>query len=239
VSVIYGPSVTRLCNIHILTIVDLGGHGGARPWAAVGGCAAIAIVAAIAGPASGRPSWRVVSSTDRGLIAHTMQLPAPLALLLAWGLLTTARVAHCAAPPPLPNIFMYLADDAGWNDFGFTRGLLASKSSYLGPQSRTPAIDALAKGGIVLRSSYAYRYCSPSRAAFLTGRLPYHVHESNPGISVRGCTNLNYTMIPAKLKRARTPYTSFQIGKWHQVKASPLPPYTKPPLHKGDAIGRG
>lgn len=83
-----------------------------------------------------------------------------------------------------------------------------------GPQSETPSIDALASGGIVLLSSYAYRYCSPSRAAFLTGRLPYHVHESNPGISTRGCTNLNYTMIPAKLRAAG--YTSFQVGKWHQ-----------------------
>jgi hypothetical protein len=34
VSVIYGPSVTRLCNIHILTIVDLG--GGVRTIAAAG-----------------------------------------------------------------------------------------------------------------------------------------------------------------------------------------------------------
>jgi hypothetical protein len=113
-----------------------------------------------------------------------------------------------------PHVFLLLADDAGWNDFGFTRGILAPERELRGPQSKTPAIDALARGGIVFKSSYAYRYCGPSRASLLTGRLPYHVHEINPGITHAGCTNLNYTMIPAKLKPAG--YVSYQIGKWHQ-----------------------
>ena len=46
---------------------------------------------------------------------------------------------------------------------------------------------------------YAYRYCSPSRGSFLSGRLPFHAHEANPGITVHGCLNLNYTLLPAKL----------------------------------------
>ena len=103
----------------------------------------------------------------------------------------TAADGEAAQPP---HIFMLLADDAGWNDFGFTRGVLGNaQSEYVGPQAKTPEIDRLAHGGIILHSSYAYRYCSPSRAAFLTGRLPYHVHEGNPGINQRGCTNLNHT----------------------------------------------
>jgi hypothetical protein len=36
----------------------------------------------------------------------------------------------------------------------------------------------------------------------LTGRLPVHVHQMNPGLSEPSCTNLNYTMIPAQLKKA-------------------------------------
>lgn len=87
-------------------------------------------------------------------------------------------------------------------------------STAQGPQSETPSIDAFASGGIVLLSSYAYRYCSSSRAAFFTGRLPYHVHESYPGISTRGCTNLMYSIIPAKLRAAG--YTSFPAGKWYR-----------------------
>ena len=110
-----------------------------------------------------------------------------------------------------PHIVVLMADDAGWNDFGFTRGIEVPESELVGPQAITPNIDALAKGGITLANHYAYRYCSPSRAAFLTGRLPFHVHEHNPGIANPGCTNLNYTMLPAKLADAG--YVSYHVGK--------------------------
>jgi leishmanolysin-like peptidase len=133
-----------------------------------------------------------------------------------------------------PHIIVFMADDAGWNDFGFTAGLypleegVKNPSDY--PHALTPSIDALAADGITMKHHYAYRsvsifpssiamqtpsahrYCSPSRASFLTGRLPYHAHEGNPGINSVGCTNLNYTMIPAKLATAG--YVSYQIGKW-------------------------
>ena len=47
-----------------------------------------------------------------------------------------------------PHIISILADDAGWNDFGFTRGILAPSAELVGPQAMTPNIDALAAGGI-------------------------------------------------------------------------------------------
>ena len=89
-------------------------------------------------------------------------------------------ISKALAVPHAPHIVVLMADDAGWNDFGFTRGIEAPEADLLGPQAITPNIDALAKGGIILANHYAYRYCSPSRAAFLTGRLPFHVHERNP-----------------------------------------------------------
>lgn len=113
-----------------------------------------------------------------------------------------------------PHLIFFLADDAGWNDVGFTRGVEAPTSALLGPQAKTPAIDALAREGIILQRSYAYRYCSPSRASLLTGRIPAHVHEANPGMGSTGCTNLNYTMLPALLSQVG--YRSYHVGKWHQ-----------------------
>ena len=48
-----------------------------------------------------------------------------------------------------------------------------------------------------------YRFCSPTRASFLTGRIPGHgIWETNPYIDATLGTNLNLTMIPAKLKKA-------------------------------------
>ena len=44
---------------------------------------------------------------------------------------------------------------------------------------QTPALDALAAGGITLTSFYTFKYCSPSRSGFLSGRNPIHVNVVN------------------------------------------------------------
>ncbi|EDQ90947.1 uncharacterized protein MONBRDRAFT_891, partial [Monosiga brevicollis MX1] len=102
-----------------------------------------------------------------------------------------------------------MADDLGYYDLG-----------YRNPDSITPNIDQLAtQEGVILDNAYGYRYCSPSRASFLTGRVPIHVHQGNPGLAAAGCTNLNYTMIPAQLRRAG--YRTAMVGKWHQGASLP------------------
>ena len=83
----------------------------------------------------------------------------------------------------LPHLVYLLADDAGWNDFGFTRGIEAPVSALVGPQARTPALDALAADGIVLRRAYAYRYCSPSRASLLTKRRALDQRSADVSLS--------------------------------------------------------
>jgi arylsulfatase I/J len=123
----------------------------------------------------------------------------------------TLLAATTVAAVDLPHIIVIMADDAGWNDFGFTRGIEAPASDLVGSQALTPNIDALAKTGIILANHYTYRYCSPSRGSFLTGRLPFHAHEANPGLFSPGCTNLNSTMLPAKLAEAG--YISHHVGK--------------------------
>jgi len=85
--------------------------------------------------------------------------PQRLALLLLLGsLLLTSRLV--AAPP---NIIFILADDLGYGDL----------SCYGSTTIATPRIDRLAKEGIRFTDYYsASPFCSPSRAALLTGRLP-------------------------------------------------------------------
>lgn len=61
-----------------------------------------------------------------------------------------------------PNVLLIVSDDQGYNDLGF-----------LGNGIITPSLDRLAREGTRLTDFYvAWPACTPSRAAFLTGRYP-------------------------------------------------------------------
>ena len=62
-----------------------------------------------------------------------------------------------------PNIVFILSDDMGWAEPGFNGG-----NSEL-----TPNIDWLASEGLRLTQFYTHSVCSPTRAAFLTGRYAF------------------------------------------------------------------
>jgi arylsulfatase A-like enzyme len=90
----------------------------------------------------------------------------------AWTFLLALVAALVATPfrglarPAHPNVVVFVADDLGWNDLGFTG------SKYY----ESPNIDALAKRGCVFTRAYsACPVCSPTRAALLTGKYPQRV----------------------------------------------------------------
>ena len=71
-----------------------------------------------------------------------------------------------------PHILFMLVDDWGWANVGYHRD----------PPTRevdTPNMDSLVKEGLELDQHYVYRYCSPSRSALISGRLPIHVNDKN------------------------------------------------------------
>src|ERR1043165_9127298 len=72
-----------------------------------------------------------------------------------------------------PNILIILADDLGYGEL----------SCQGNPQVPTPNIDSLAKTGVRFTSGYVSGpYCSPTRAALMTGRYQQRFgHEFNPG----------------------------------------------------------
>jgi arylsulfatase A len=68
-----------------------------------------------------------------------------------------------AEKKPKPNVVFFLVDDLGWADVG----------CYGSQFHETPAIDQLAKEGILFDNAYSTCHvCSPSRASILTGKYP-------------------------------------------------------------------
>ncbi|MBB5284087.1 N-acetylgalactosamine-6-sulfatase [Rhabdobacter roseus] len=132
---------------------------------------------------------------------------------LLWVLLVgTYQVEAQPSKVPRPNVIFILADDMGWGDAG----------CYGNRRFKTPAIDRLAREGRLFTEFYVNgSVCSPSRAAFLTGRYPardsIHGHLATPEANQqRGMANyLNPSLptLPGLLRQAG--YATAQIGKWH------------------------
>eukprot|EP01079_Euglenida_sp_SAG-EU17-18_P004395 gene4395-798_t len=116
----------------------------------------------------------------------------------------------CGADPP-KAIIMMLGDDYGYANVGFAHGPLKQGN----PEMRTPHMDELATGGVVLERHYTFKYCSPTRSSLMSGRLPTHVNQNNVNndILAGSGVDLRMTMLPQKMKQAG--YQTAMIGKSH------------------------
>jgi arylsulfatase A-like enzyme len=103
-----------------------------------------------------------------------------------------------------PNIVLIVADDLGYSDLGFQGG----------KEIPTPHLDALAAGGVRCSNGYVTGpYCSPTRAALLTGRYQQRFgHEFNPTGTTSGLPTSEVT-IADRLTKAG--YSTALVGKWH------------------------
>ena len=64
------------------------------------------------------------------------------------------------------------------------------------------------------RFADVYKYCSPTRSSFLSGRLPMHVNQNNAcndALSASGI-DLRMTLLPQKLKEAG--WSTAMVGKY-------------------------
>jgi arylsulfatase A-like enzyme len=103
-----------------------------------------------------------------------------------------------------PNVLFIVGDDMGYADVGF----------HGCADIPTPNLDALASGGVRCTNGYVSGpYCSPTRAALLTGRYQTRFgHEFNPSADPHGLP-VSETTLADRLKQAG--YTTALVGKWH------------------------
>jgi arylsulfatase A len=140
---------------------------------------------------------------------------------------------HAEKDEILPNFLVIMVDDLGAKDLG----------CYGGTYIRTPHIDHLAKEGVIASRAYAAAaICSPTRAAWITGRhparlgitdwirsrfqrpphtlidIPRFQFDQNPNQAYQTPTNPFYLPLSeitvAEIVRQRG-YKTAHIGKWH------------------------
>lgn len=147
------------------------------------------------------------------------------------------RTHHQSVPawpdPPAglggPDVVMIVLDDTGFAHFGCYGSTLA-----------TPAIDALAAGGLRYTGFHTTALCSPSRACLMTGRNHHAVGMRAVSNWNTGFPHMRGGITPraatlAELLRAHG-YATYAAGKWHlapMIETSAAGPHTNWPLQKG------
>lgn len=106
-----------------------------------------------------------------------------------------------------PNILYILIDDIGFGDLGIPE--LNAVRGY-----KTPNINKLADESMRFVRMYTEPSCTPTRVAFMTGRLPHRNGMGNTAVDIAGFGLADKEVTIAEIL-SDSGYNTVHIGKWH------------------------
>ena len=101
-----------------------------------------------------------------------------------------------------PNVLLILTDDQGYGDLSCTGN----------PVIKTPHMDALCNEGLRLTNFHVDSYCSPTRAALMTGR---YAHRVGAWGTISGRNMLRDGEVTMADLFRHNGYRTGHFGKWH------------------------
>src|ERR1700689_5284147 len=142
---------------------------------------------------------------------------------------TPAWAPAVTAPQGAPNIVLILVDEVGF-----------SATSAFGGPIETPAFAALAKSGLRYNGFHVNAYCSPTRAALLSGRNAHQIGFGAIAERTAGFPGYNSLWPKSAASIAEVlkdnGYNTAAFGKWHNTptwQVSPAGPFDRWPTSLG------
>ncbi len=134
-------------------------------------------------------------------------------LFLIW-IVLSSTASYCADTKP--NIILVYTDDQGWTDTSVQ--MMAGRPDSLSDYYQTPALERMAKQGMVFSNAYACApTCTPSRAGIQFGKTPCRLRQTvvhDVLAADRGIDCKDEISIAQMVKRVDPNYTTGYFGKW-------------------------
>ncbi len=125
-----------------------------------------------------------------------------VAMLAALAIAFSVSSADAEEVSRRPNVIVILTDDQGFGDLG----------CHGNPVLKTPNIDRLAAEGVNLTNFHVHPFCSPTRAAFMSGLYP---HRAKVWSTINGRDMLRRDVPTMADVFKASGYATAIFGKWH------------------------
>ena len=170
---------------------------------------------------------------------HFMK-PTYITMLHFWLILTSLCTLQLSAATPTaaenpqsksspPNVIIVITDDQGYGDL----------ACHGNPVLKTPNLDTLYADSIRFTDFHVSPFCTPTRAALMTGRHPARTGAFRTS---SGRSNLKSTEVTMAHYFEKAGYATGMVGKWHLGDNAPCRPqdigFQDVIWHKGGGIGQ-